>query len=127
LSGGLIGADLASSPGLKLLPEGVSIDVMSATEILEELPKLNPVELETVFRRAMELRQGQTLEATPELLAAIDEADEEVAAEQEKQNPRPRRLSTLAERWAGKFQLPKPDPSDPRLTYLLERYFHNRS
>lgn len=32
--------------------------------------------------------------------------------------PRP----TFAQRWKGKFELPEPDPSDPRLTYLLERY-----
>ncbi|CAN5197585.1 hypothetical protein BH20VER2_BH20VER2_12010 [soil metagenome] len=36
------------------------------------------------------------------------------------------RLSRLAERWAGKFKLPKPDHSDPRLTYLLDRYERNR-
>lgn len=36
------------------------------------------------------------------------------------------RLSKLAERWAGKFKLPEPDPSDPRLTYLLEKYERNR-
>ena len=49
---------------------------MSVTEILEELPNLKPAELETICRRAIELHQGQTLEASPELLAAIDEADE---------------------------------------------------
>ena len=49
---------------------------MSATEILEELPRLTPAELETVYRRAMELHQGQTLEASPQLLAAIDAADQ---------------------------------------------------
>lgn len=49
---------------------------MSATEILAELPRLTPAELEIVYRRAMELHQGQTLEASPELLAAIDAADE---------------------------------------------------
>lgn len=49
---------------------------MSATEILNELPKLGPAELEIIYRRAMELHQGQTLKASPELLAAIDAADE---------------------------------------------------
>ncbi len=54
---------------------------MSATEILNELPKLTPAELETVYRRAVELHQGQTVEASPELLAAIDAADESFAKE----------------------------------------------
>ena len=54
---------------------------MSATEILEELPNLNPAELETIYRRAAELHQGQTVAATPQLLAAIDEADESFARE----------------------------------------------
>ena len=54
---------------------------MSATEILDELPKLSPAELETIYRRAMELHQGRGVEATPELLAAIDEADTSFAKE----------------------------------------------
>ncbi len=48
---------------------------MSTTEILEELPRLNPSDLEVVDRRAVELHQGRTVEATPELLVAMDEAD----------------------------------------------------
>jgi len=54
---------------------------MSTTEILDELPKLTPAELETVYRRAVELHQGRTVEASPELLAAIDAADESFAKE----------------------------------------------
>ena len=54
---------------------------MSATEILDELPRLTPAELEIVYRRAVELHQGQTVEASPELLAAIDAADESFARE----------------------------------------------
>ena len=54
---------------------------MSATEILDEQPKLTPAELETVYRRAVELHQGRTVEASPELLAAIDAADESFAKE----------------------------------------------
>lgn len=54
---------------------------MSTTEILDELPKLTPAELEIICRRAMELHRGQNIEATPELLAAIDEADESFAKE----------------------------------------------
>jgi len=49
---------------------------MSATEILDELPKLTPEELETIYRRAIDLHRRREIEATPELLAAIDEADE---------------------------------------------------
>ena len=49
---------------------------MSAAEILDELPRLTPAELEIIYRRAAELHQGQTLQASPELLAAIDAADE---------------------------------------------------
>jgi hypothetical protein len=52
---------------------------MSATEILDELPKLNPAELEIIYRRAVELHQELTLEGSPELLAAIDAADESFA------------------------------------------------
>jgi hypothetical protein len=54
---------------------------MSAAEILDELPRLNPAELETIYRRAVELHQKHTLEASPELLAAIDAADESFATE----------------------------------------------
>jgi hypothetical protein len=61
---------------LRLSPEYGMIHCMSATEILEELPRLTPAELEVVYRRAMALHQEQTLEASPELLAAIDAADE---------------------------------------------------
>jgi hypothetical protein len=54
---------------------------MSATDILDELPRLNPAELETIYHRAVELHQKRTLEASPELLAAIDAADESFAKE----------------------------------------------
>ncbi len=54
---------------------------MSATEILDELSRLTPAELEIIYRRAIELRQGHTLEASPELLAAIDAADKSFAKE----------------------------------------------
>jgi cobalamin biosynthesis Mg chelatase CobN len=66
---------------LKPVTEYGSVIVMNATEILDELPKLNPAELESIFRRAVELHQEQTVEASPELLAAIDEADEVYAKE----------------------------------------------
>ncbi|MBA3961404.1 MAG: hypothetical protein H0X40_05820 [Chthoniobacterales bacterium] len=39
-----------------------------------------------------------------------------------------RKLShdSFADRWYGKFKVPDPDPDDPRLTYLLRKYVHNR-
>ncbi len=54
---------------------------MSTTEILDELGRLEPAELELIYRRAMELHRGLAIEASPELLAAIDEADESLARE----------------------------------------------
>jgi hypothetical protein len=38
------------------------------------------------------------------------------------------RLGTqsFVEKWRGEFQEPRPNPSDPRLTYLLRKYVHNR-
>ena len=54
---------------------------MSATEILDGLSKLTPAELEIIYRRAVELHQGHTLEASPELVAAIDVADQSFAKE----------------------------------------------
>jgi hypothetical protein len=48
---------------------------MSTTEILAELRALPPNELEAVWRTAGQLLEGRTLSASPELLAAVDEAD----------------------------------------------------
>jgi hypothetical protein len=62
-------------------PAWVTLPSMSATEILNQLPTLNAAELELVYRRAAELHQGQVLGASPELLAAIDEADESFSKE----------------------------------------------
>jgi len=47
---------------------------MSAAEILDELPKLSPEEIDVIFFRAADLRQ-HVITASPELLAAVDEAD----------------------------------------------------
>ena len=46
---------------------------MSAVEILNELPKLTPVELQHIHERILELEEAQEIEETPELLAAVDE------------------------------------------------------
>ena len=47
---------------------------MSAAEILDELPKLSPEEIDVIFFRAADLRQ-HVITASSELLAAVDEAD----------------------------------------------------
>jgi hypothetical protein len=46
---------------------------MSTAQILAELPNLSPQELEAIYHRAEELLHGQAV--SPEVLAAIDEAD----------------------------------------------------
>jgi transcription elongation GreA/GreB family factor len=46
---------------------------MSFTELIQELHKLSPDELEAVQREIDEVRQAKDIEETPELLAAIDE------------------------------------------------------
>jgi hypothetical protein len=92
---------------------------LSTQEILEELPKLTPAELKSICRRAIELSQGLALEASPELLAAIDEADESFAKDGGIEISE---VSILAAGWAGKFEMPAADSSDPRLKGLLERY-----
>ena len=72
-----------------------SVIAMSATDILDELPKLNAAELESIYRRAVELHREQAVKASPELLAAIDEADAAfakeggVSMEQARQRERP--------------------------------------
>lgn len=33
---------------------------------------------------------------------------------------------SFAEKWYGKFEVPLPEPKDARLTYLLEKYVHDR-
>ena len=49
---------------------------MSVAEILAELPRLDPAELELVFERTLELQKEAVFTASPELLRAIKEADE---------------------------------------------------
>jgi len=53
---------------------------VSATEILDELPKLSAEEVDAIFFRAAALRQ-HSLSASPELIAAIDEADASFAVD----------------------------------------------
>lgn len=33
---------------------------------------------------------------------------------------------SFVDKWYGKFKVPPSDPKDPRLTYLLRKYVHNR-
>lgn len=47
---------------------------MSIREILEELPRLDASERQTVLRRLIEIDPTLEVEETPEMLAAIDEA-----------------------------------------------------
>jgi hypothetical protein len=47
---------------------------MSVSEILEELPRLDAGERQTVLRRLMEIDPALEMEETPEMLAAIDES-----------------------------------------------------
>ncbi len=32
---------------------------------------------------------------------------------------------SFVEKWRGQFKVPKPDPKDPRLNYLLKKYVHD--
>ena len=47
---------------------------MSIRKILDELPRLDASERQTVLRRLIEIDPALELEETPEMLAAIDEA-----------------------------------------------------
>ena len=47
---------------------------MSVREILEELPRLDANERQTILRRLIEIDPALEVEETPEMLAAIDEA-----------------------------------------------------
>jgi len=46
---------------------------MSITEILEELPKLNTEDRCTLWQQLSKLENTETISASPEMLAAIDE------------------------------------------------------
>jgi hypothetical protein len=50
---------------------------MSVTDILAELPKLDPAELQLVFERTMELHEKFIFVPSPELAEAIREAEAE--------------------------------------------------
>jgi hypothetical protein len=63
---------------------------MSVADILEELPKLSATDRDLLFQRLAEMGAGE-IEETPELLAAIDEANaspeaEDLSVEEMRQN-----------------------------------------
>lgn len=47
---------------------------MNVREILEELPRLDASEKQTVLRRLIEIDPALEIKETPEMLAAIDQA-----------------------------------------------------
>jgi hypothetical protein len=53
---------------------------------------------------------------------ARENLPEDTATDVDGTSALPEPKPSFAERWKGKFQLPPPDPTDPRLNYLLERY-----
>lgn len=68
---------------------------MSVAEILEELPKLSATDRDLLFQRLSEMGAGE-IEETPELLAAIDEAE----AAPEEEDLSPEQLRQNVSRWA---------------------------
>jgi uncharacterized protein (DUF433 family) len=68
------------------------------------------------------MSEKEVLREHPELTSEDIRASLAYAADRENKA----QTSWFTEKWADKFKLPKPDPSDPRLTYLLERYERNR-
>jgi hypothetical protein len=54
---------------------------MSVSEIIDELPKLTPIEWQRIRDRILELEETQEVEETPELLRAIDEGIRSAATE----------------------------------------------
>jgi hypothetical protein len=82
---------------------------VSAAEILEELPKLTPTELQHIRDRILELadaqEDAQELEETPELLAAIDEGQR--SAENDETYTLDETRAKVAE-WIAKLSSPRP-------------------
>jgi hypothetical protein len=69
-------------PGLVENSIGIAYDgKMSTSEILDELPKLTPNDLQRVYSRILELEDVQEIEETPGLLSAIDDGLRSLANE----------------------------------------------
>jgi hypothetical protein len=54
---------------------------MSTVKIMAELPKLTPQDVESICFRAAALLETPAVDETPELLAALDEAERSFLAE----------------------------------------------
>ncbi len=77
---------------------------MSAAEILNELPKLTPLELQHIHARILELEEAQEVEETPELLAAVDEGVRSLASER---TYTPDEVRAKIAQWTSKSSSPK--------------------
>jgi uncharacterized protein (DUF433 family) len=72
--------------------------------------------------------ESEILRQHPELRGTDIRASLAYAAEREQREAKaaPSRLSTVASTWQGRFTLPASDDSDPRMDYLLKKYWKNR-
>ena len=77
---------------------------MSAAEILSELPKLTPLELQHIHERILELEEAQGVDETPELLAAVDEG---VHSLENERTYSPDEVRAKIEEWTSKSSSPK--------------------
>ncbi len=68
------------------------------------------------------MSEQEILDDYPDLTSADIRASLAYAAERENKS----RTSWFSEKWAGKFNLPKSDPHDPRRDYLLKKYWRDR-
>lgn len=79
---------------------------------------------------AMGRSERQIIEEFPELTQQDIRASLAYAADREQQASNaklePSRLSAIASQWREKLILPKSDPDDPRMDYLLRKYWRNR-
>lgn len=98
----------------------VSVDEALLREAEEATNIHDPAEL---VRQALleKIERGTASDQSAELYT--DERPVEFAeTEAELEKVPANKKTSFAERWKGRFQLPPPDPNDPRLNYLLERF-----
>lgn len=85
---------------------------------------------EILRRLATGQSEAEIVRACPGLRRADIRAGLAYAADREQETaasvPGQSRLSTLASRWQGSLTLPKSDPDDPRMDYLLKRYWRHQ-
>jgi hypothetical protein len=72
---------------------------MSAAEILDQLPKLTPVELQHIHARILELEEAQDVEETAEMCAAVDVGLRSLKSER---TYTPDEVRTRIAQWASK-------------------------